>query len=169
MIALPVGIIATAFSEEIHRRDFVVTWGMVARVPLFAELTAAEIAGIMRLLRAQVIEPGAVIWRRGDPAHSMCFIARGTVDIDRKEGRVRLGPGHFFGERAVVRRSRRAANVVAITRVNLLVLDGADLHRLMDRNPHISDRIHAVLRERVGAEVKKSDMIPEEVPSGTDL
>jgi voltage-gated potassium channel len=36
MIALPVGIIATAFSEQIHRRDFVVTWGMVARVPLFA-------------------------------------------------------------------------------------------------------------------------------------
>lgn len=165
MIALPVGIIATAFSEEIHRRDFVVTWGMVARVPLFAGLTAAEIAGIMRLLRAQVVDPGAVIWRRGDPAHSMCFIARGTVDIDRKEGRVRLGPGHFFGERAVVRRSRRAANVVAITRVNLLVLDGADLHRLMDRNPHISDRIHAVLRERVsGAEIKKSDMIPEEIP-----
>jgi voltage-gated potassium channel len=26
MIALPVGIIATAFSNEIHRRDFVVTW-----------------------------------------------------------------------------------------------------------------------------------------------
>src|SRR5438045_1936636 len=32
MIALPVGIIATAFAEEIHRRDFVVTWGMVAQI-----------------------------------------------------------------------------------------------------------------------------------------
>src|SRR5437879_2495286 len=36
MVALPVGIIATAFSEMIHRRDFVVTWGMIAKVPLFA-------------------------------------------------------------------------------------------------------------------------------------
>ena len=34
MLALPVGIIATAFAEVIHRRDFVVTWNMVARVPL---------------------------------------------------------------------------------------------------------------------------------------
>ena len=36
MVALPIGIIATAFADEIHRRDFVVTWGMVARVPLFS-------------------------------------------------------------------------------------------------------------------------------------
>jgi len=44
MIALPIGIVATAFADEIHRRDFVVTWGMVARVPLFAELQATDIA-----------------------------------------------------------------------------------------------------------------------------
>ena len=60
MIALPVGIIATAFADEIHRRDFVVTWAMVARVPLFAGLDAAEIADIMRLLRAQQVEPGGL-------------------------------------------------------------------------------------------------------------
>ena len=52
MIALPVGIIATAVSDAIHRRDFVVTWGMVARVPLFSGLTADEIADIIRLLEA---------------------------------------------------------------------------------------------------------------------
>jgi voltage-gated potassium channel len=43
MIALAVGIIASAFADEIHRRDFVVTWAMVARVPLFAGLTASEL------------------------------------------------------------------------------------------------------------------------------
>lgn len=96
MIALPVGIIANGFAEEIHRRDFVVTWGMVARVPLFAELNASEIADIMRLLRAQQVEPGAVIARRGDPAHSMYFIAAGEVDIELPHDRVRLGVGHFF-------------------------------------------------------------------------
>jgi voltage-gated potassium channel len=30
MMALPVGIIATAFAEQIHRRDFIVTWGMIS-------------------------------------------------------------------------------------------------------------------------------------------
>jgi voltage-gated potassium channel len=50
MIALPVGVVATAFADQIHRRDFVVTWGMVARVLLFAGLSATEIADVMRLL-----------------------------------------------------------------------------------------------------------------------
>jgi voltage-gated potassium channel len=52
MVALPVGIVATAFSEVIHRRDFIVTWSMLARVPLFAHLTAENIAHITHLLRA---------------------------------------------------------------------------------------------------------------------
>ena len=38
MIALPVAIISSAFAEEVRRRDFVVTWGMLARVPLFSHL-----------------------------------------------------------------------------------------------------------------------------------
>ena len=60
MVALPVGIIASGFAEEVHRRDFVVTWEMVARVPLFSELDAAEIGAIMRLLRAQRSSQG--VW-----------------------------------------------------------------------------------------------------------
>ena len=51
-------------------------WGIVARVPLFAGLDAAAIADIMRLLRAQTVDAGDVIVRRGDNAHSMYFIAR---------------------------------------------------------------------------------------------
>src|SRR5207237_724610 len=31
MIALPVAIISSAFADEVKRRDFVVTWGMLAR------------------------------------------------------------------------------------------------------------------------------------------
>jgi voltage-gated potassium channel len=114
MIALPVGIVATAFSEQIHRRDFVVTWGMVARVPLFSGLDAAAVADIMRLLRAQTVEAGELIARRGDHAHSMYFIARGEVGIDLNGKRIRLGVGHFFGEIAVLRRARRSASVMAI-------------------------------------------------------
>ena len=102
----------------------------------------------------------------------MCFITRGTVavKIDRKERRVTLGPGHFIGERAALRRSRRAASVTAITRVNLLVLDGTDLHRLMERDPRIAERIHAVVRERVGADIVtgKDDMVTEEIAQGTE-
>jgi voltage-gated potassium channel len=148
MVALPVGIIATAFSEQIHRRDFVVTWSMVARVPLFAGLDAAAIAEIMRLLRAQTVAAGEIIARRGEPAHSMYFIAGGKVDIALAGRHIRLGVGHFFGEIAVLRHARRSATVRAVSRTSLLVLDASDFHILMEHDDRIAARVHAVVRER---------------------
>ncbi len=35
MMALPVGIFATAFANEVHRRDFIVTWGLVGAFRCF--------------------------------------------------------------------------------------------------------------------------------------
>jgi len=167
MMALPVGIIATAFAEQIHRRDFIVTWGMISRVPLFAELDAAEISDIMELLRAQVAEPGEVIVREGDAAHSMYFIAAGEVEIAFKGKRasLRIGVGQFFGEVAVLRRARRSATVTALSRTNLLVLDAHDLHALMQRDTRIATRIKDVVEKRVGREVisPKGDIVSEEM------
>ena len=165
MVALPIGIVATAFADEVHRRDFVVTWGMVARVPLFADLQATEIADIMRLLHAQQVEPGDVIVRRGEPAHSMYFIAAGEVEIELKHERVRLGAGHFFGEVAALHRTRRSATVTAVTRTGLLVLDAHDLHVLMDREPRIAEHIREVARARVGGDMvtRKGDLVVEEL------
>jgi voltage-gated potassium channel len=150
MIALPVGIIANAFSEQIHRRDFIVTWGMIASVPLFAELDATEIAGIMELLRAQLVEPGEVIVREGDAAHSMYFIAAGGVEVALKGRKMRLGVGQFFGEVAVLRRSRRSATATAMTRTSLLVLSAHDLHALMNRDARVAARIKDVVDKRSG-------------------
>jgi len=165
MVALPIGIVATAFADEVHRRDFVVTWGMVARVPLFAELQATDIADIMRLLRAQQLEAGDVIAKRGEPAHSMYFVAAGEVEIELKHERVRLGAGHFFGEIAVLRRARRSATIIALTRTSLLVLDAHDLHVLMEREPRIAEHIHEVARSRLGGDVvtRKGDLVVEEL------
>ncbi len=167
MMALPVGIIATSFAEQIHRRDFIVTWGMISRVPLFAELDAAEISDIMELLRAQVAEPGEVVVREGDAAHSMYFIAAGEVEITFKGKRepLRLSVGQFFGEVAVLRRARRSATVIALARTNLLVLDAHDLHALMQRDPRIAARIKDVVEKRVGREMvsAKGDIVPEEI------
>lgn len=163
--ALPVGIIATAFAREIHRRDFVVTWGMVARVPLFAELSAIEISDIMRLLRAQTVEAGEVIAHRGDDAHSMYFVAAGEVEIQLATERLRFGEGHFFGEIAVLRHARRSATVTAVKRTSLLVLDAHDLRVLMERQPQVAERIQDVVRSRVGSEpvTPAGDIAAEEI------
>ena len=102
MFALPIGIIASGFSNEIHRREFVVSWGMVARVPLFAKLDAMAVSRITNLLRSKVMPAGAVVTRRGEPADAMFFIAAG-----RGRGRSRTGTRHAW-RRGFLRRARAA-------------------------------------------------------------
>jgi voltage-gated potassium channel len=150
LLGLPVGILATAFAEEIHRREFVVTWTMVASVPLFRGLDAAGIAEIMRYLRAQSIPRGAMIVRKGDPAHSMYFIAEGEVEVELAHENVTLGEGQFFGEIAVLRKTSRTADVRATAATKLLILDAYDLQTLTKRNPEIGDAIREVAQSRSG-------------------
>ncbi len=152
MLALPVGILATSFAQVIQRRDFVVTWSMVARVPLFNELPAADIADIMRYLNSLSAEAGEVVVRKGDVAHSMYFIATGEVSVEVPGQPVRLGEGHFFGEIALLKRSKRSATVRATVKTKLLVLDATDLQGLVERKPHIGEVIERVARERMNSE-----------------
>lgn len=174
MLGLPVGIVATAFAEEIHRREFVVTWSMVAKAPLFSTLDASAIAEIMRHLRAQSLPAGALVVRRGELAHSMYFIAAGEVEVELPSGSVRLGEGQFFGEMALLRKTRRSANVRAATPIKLLILDAHDLHVFTQRNPEIGRHIETVAASRaefhprpqdgdlIDAEIDERDIAPRD-------
>lgn len=149
MIALPVAIISTAFADEVRRRDFIVTWGMLARVPLFSHLNAADIADIMRLLRSQTIEAGEVLVRRGDTASSMYFITAGEVEIDLPSQRVRLADGTFFGEIALLRRTNRSGTVTAMRKTKLLLLDAQDFHALIERMPALAAHVRETAEARL--------------------
>jgi voltage-gated potassium channel len=148
MLALPIGIIANAFSEEIHRREFVVTWSMLARVPLFASLSAAEIADVMDYLRARTVPSDTIVMRRGDTATCMFFIAAGEVEIEAQTGVINLGVGHFFGEMSLLRQTRRSATARTTQPTKLLVLEAKDLTELMAHNPQIARSIEAVAQSR---------------------
>ena len=165
MVALPVGIVATAFANEVHRRDFVVTWGLVARIPLFSELSAAQIADVMKILRSQKVDRGATITRRGEPAHSMYLIVDGEVEIRLHHKHIHLGAGDFFGEVAALRQARRSATAIALQATRLLALDASDLHSLMDREPEIASRIWDAARAKLGKELEAvgGDLAPAEL------
>jgi voltage-gated potassium channel len=162
MLALPVGILASAFAQEIHRRDFVVTWSMVARVPIFAELDADELAQIMRCLSSRSCEEGEIIVHKGEPADSMYFITAGEVEIELPDKPVRLTSGDFFGEIAILPHTERTATVKAATRAKLLVLDAKDLNHLMDHSPRMANQIHTVAKARQDSP-ERGDLDPDEL------
>lgn len=152
MVALPVGIVASAFERQIHRRDFIVTWSMIARVPLFAGLDASAISEIISVLRSQTANAGDVIVRKGEPAHAMYFIAQGEAVVELPQGAVTIGSGQFFGEMALLARSHRSATVRARERTSLLALDAEDFHHILAQHPDIARKINDVAqaRERPG-------------------
>jgi voltage-gated potassium channel len=149
MFALPVGIIASGFAAEIHRRDFVVTWGMVARVPIFAKLDAFSISRIANLLRARALPVSTVIFRRGDPADVMYFISYGVVEVDVEPEPVRLRDGDFFGELGLLHDMPRSATVRTVTPCRLLALDKNDLIDLLEEDGDLRAAITEVAEQRL--------------------
>ncbi|MGX1785433.1 cyclic nucleotide-gated ion channel [Bosea sp. NPDC055332] len=144
MLALPVGIIATAFAQEIHRREFVVTWSMLARVPLFSGLDAAEIAEIMNALRARTVRGGGVVLRPQEPAHSLYFVASGEIEVTEPAGSRQLDEGCYFGELSLTEFAATEGGIAARATVatKLLVLDPADFRLLMLRHPELAAHLH---------------------------
>lgn len=147
-LALPVGIIASGFQNEIKRRDFVVNFALVARVPLFARLDAAAIAQLVGILTARRVAAGTHVVMKGDAADAMYFIVAGLVEVEIPGKPVRLREGDFFGEIALIGGGQRTANVMVIQPSELLQLEARDFRRLAERNPQIAEAVREVASQR---------------------
>jgi voltage-gated potassium channel len=144
MIALPVGIIASAFSREISKRDFVVTYGMVAKVPLFAGLDAGSISEIMKMLKSRMAQKGEIICRRGEVATSIFFLTEGQVSAHTGDKRTLIETGEFISENILDEKALRHATVRAMTRVKLLELAAEDVRHLIQTDNAFKQKLEAV-------------------------
>jgi len=154
MYAIPAGILATGFAREFRKRDFNVSWRMVARVPAFHELDALTIAEIANSLRPMIVPPNQTVFRRGEHAESMFFIASGEVEVDVHPKPIRLGHGEHFGEIALIKHRPRSATVSAVTESQLMVLEVGDFRRLMEDHKELADHMVQITEERL-AEMEK--------------
>lgn len=164
VFAVPAGILATGFANEIRKRDFVVTWRTVAAVPLFASLDAGRVAEIARLLTRQVVPPKYAVVRRGEPADAMFFVMSGQVEVDVRPRPVRLGAGQFFGEIGLLHDTVRTATVTTVTECQLLSLAVVDFRRLLEVNPSLKAAIAQIAEQRT-AEARANEGGPS--ASGT--
>lgn len=139
--ALPAGILASGFAEERKRQNFILSWNLIAKVPVFSVLSAKDIASIAGLLRARELHANEIVFNKGDDGDSMFFIVSGEVEVELKPQPIRMRRGDFFGEVALIYHRSRTATVVATKRTELLELDARDLHRLLDDKPKLRSRI----------------------------
>jgi voltage-gated potassium channel len=150
-ISLLAGILATGFSAELKRGEFLRNWDLVSKVPFLANAGAGTIADVAALLRPRDLPGRFVVMRRGQAGDCMYFVVAGEVEILIEPKPVRLGAGSFFGEMALLSGAPRNATIVTTRPTQLLALDIADFRGLAASRPELTDLIRREAERRLGA------------------
>ncbi len=96
-------------------------------------LDAADRLAIAGRMARRVFEPGATVYRIGEPLEGLFLIEDGGVEVRDGAGAVVsvLGARNSFGERGLLRDGRAATTACTTARTVLLVLPVAEFRRLM--------------------------------------
>ncbi len=142
------GILATSFAAEHRRREFIRNWNLVTRVPFLRNLEAPAVTELTRMLRQVDLADKSVVVRRGRLGDCMYFIASGEVEVKLDPKPIRLGPGSFFGEIALLEGGPRTATVVTTMPTTLLILEVSDFHDFTARHPDLARAIEVEAAHR---------------------
>ena len=134
MFALPAAILASAYYEEIQKKNFLVSFEAIASVPLFQELPIGAVGKINEKLQVVLLAEHETIFSKGDEADSMFIIEYGKVKVEI-DNPVYLVSGDFFGEMGLLGNAPRNATISAADDTKLLELTKADLEELSKEHP----------------------------------
>lgn len=140
-LALPVAIIATGFAQEAGRRDFVVTWSLMSRVPVLAALDASDVSALLPMLHAHSLPPNAEIILDGSMAEAIYFVASGRVVRRHGESEDVYEMGDCIGVAALLSGDVHRGTYVSASKCRVLKLFRADLIRLEARFPRLSGEL----------------------------
>jgi CPA2 family monovalent cation:H+ antiporter-2 len=121
---------------------------LAERFPLFARLSPEQREVVILHFRPHAAGPGERIIRKGDAADAAYFISSGEVEVDVGRRRIRLGPGDFFGEMALISGQPRSAHVTALDYCSLLKLTTSDFREILRRYPEIRRQIADLAAQR---------------------
>ncbi|HUZ18579.1 MAG TPA: cyclic nucleotide-binding domain-containing protein [Spirochaetia bacterium] len=90
-----------------------------------------------------VVDSGKVLFRENDEGDQMYIIQEGSVRISKQIGGKEhilavLAKGDFFGEMAIVNRSKRTATATAVGTVNLLAFNREGFLGMIEKNARIA-------------------------------
>ena len=131
------------------------TSDVLAKIPLFAKLSAqelAELAGLLKSRHYPAHQP--VVWL-GEQGDDFYIVESGKVTVSTPDETGKevtlgtLGPGHFFGEISLLDGGPRTATVRALTDASMLVLARNDFLQFLGRHPDAAIYMLTILGQRV--------------------
>ncbi|HEX4691702.1 MAG TPA: Crp/Fnr family transcriptional regulator [Solirubrobacteraceae bacterium] len=130
---------------------------LLARVPVFEELTEDDLRRVAEVSVPRAFAAGDVIFREGDDSDTCYVVQSGHARALREhaDGRqitlATFGPGDIFGELAMFDDERRSATVEAIDDLEVIGILGPDMRRLMREHPDIAVQLSIALGRRLRA------------------
>ena len=125
---------------------------LIPKVPLFREHTTAFFDALAVNLTPTMWFPGDVIVQEGSVGKHVFFIHTGLCSLHLRsveDDDVRiLADGCFFGEAAILLKTKRSCTVRACTMVETFVVEEDVFTEVCDEFPEIADYLHKLARQR---------------------
>ena len=125
------------------------------RVPLFSDLSEAELARFAEVAREREYPKNSVILFEDDPGDALYIVSGGQVKVvligeDGREVILSvLSDGDFFGEMSLIDDEPRSAHVIAMRDSRLLVLRRDDFQQQIQQHPSIALKVLKVMVQRL--------------------
>jgi CRP-like cAMP-binding protein len=133
---------------RLGRREERVAW--LRRVPLFAELSAAQLTSIAPLVEEVDTPAGQVLLRQGEFGQELLIIVDGAAEVTRDGQHVRdLGPGDVLGEIALLDGKPRTATVTTREPTTVLSVKKRAFDTMLDRVPGLPHELLRALATRL--------------------
>ena len=139
-------------SPKPNRTDSIPSTEVVQHIPLFAGLEPDQVDAVAHLFKERRFAPGETVIREGSGGAAFFLINSGEALVSvRGEERARLGPGHSFGELAMIDQGTRSATVTADTELVCWGLTYWDFRPLVENNGPIAWNLLQTLARRIRA------------------
>lgn len=144
-------------NEERERQHQLEMQELIETFPLFAKVGEDSQEELLLLFRPKSALPGERVMRKGDRGDGMYFLSSGAVEVQVPGGPIRLDPGAFFGEMALLSGGRRTADVVAVDFCQFFVLERRDFNMFTAKHPTLRQAVSEMARERTEMNVMRQE------------
>jgi CRP-like cAMP-binding protein len=119
---------------------------VLRKVRFFEELTDDDLARVAKVGQRRSYAGGDALVERDSDRGGLFVIVSGTARVEVGGAVHELGPGDFFGEMALLGRTRRSASVIATEPVDALVIETIYFDPFLIQNPSVAVAIlHGVV------------------------
>lgn len=133
-----------------HRRDESVAW--LRRVPLFTDLSTAQLEGLAPFVDEVETAAGQVLIDQDGLGQELLIIVDGSVEVTRDGHHLAdLGPGEIVGEIALLDGGPSAATVTAREPTTVLSISKRAFDTVLDRIPGLPHELLRSLAVRLRA------------------